>query len=123
MCTRKTCRSRFVFYSQYQPNELKRVIERSELDVSSLESSELTEAIFKSFSNGVTTQLSPRYTLLVSEKSRCCLQTELGLNIEDEDPVLIRLKALKCIKPIVDRLEGGDAEHYLSVIDDCYHWE
>lgn len=99
-----------IYYSGLQLEEIKRVIKYAQVDVSTLEASEITQAIRRSFSSDERLPCSLTYKCLLSEKSRESLNA-IGIRVEEDDEQF-RSKVLGLLEDIICEtncsLECGD---------------
>ena len=106
--TAKFC---MIYYSGLQLEEIKRVIKYAQVDVSTLEASEITQAITKSFSIDERLPCSLARTCLFSERSRESLNA-IGIRVEEEEDEQFRSKVLGLLEEIDSEidcsLECGD---------------
>ena len=110
---------RIVYYSESQLRELEAAIKYAKLDTSTLELSELTEAIMKSFCINERHGPASKYTCLLSEKAREHFSVELGLQL-DVDSELFHFENIDFIQTIVSEIKSNHDEqlrdHYVSLL-------
>ena len=110
---------RIVYYSESQLRELEAVIKYAKLDTSTLELTELTEAIMKSFCINERHGPASKYTCLLSEKAREHFSVELGLQL-DVDSELFHFENIDFIQTIVSEIKSNHdkqlRDHYVSIL-------
>ena len=114
---------RIVYYSESQLRELEAVIKYAKLDTSTLELTELTEAIMKSFCINERHSPTSKYTCLLSVKARDHFIDKLGVQL-DKESELFKLKSIDFIDTIVSEImsisDDQLRENYLPFVFDIF---